>query len=104
MRIIGCTIASAQKLTLIERPDANDALEPVISKQTMELHHGKHLQGYVNNLNNLIKETKYENMELVDIVKQSDGALFNNAGQTLNHNLYFTQFSPSAKTTPNGKL
>ena len=70
----------------------------------MELHHGKHLQGYVNNLNNLIKGTKYENMELIDIVKQSDGALFNNAGQTLNHNLYFTQFSPSAKTTPDGKL
>ena len=103
MLIIGCA-AYAQKFTLIELPYATDALEPVISKQTMELHHGKHLQGYVNNLNNLIKGTKYENMELIDIVKQSDGALFNNAGQTLNHNLYFTQFSPSAKTTPDGKL
>lgn len=94
----------AQKFKLIELPYATNALEPVISQQTMELHHGKHLQGYVNNLNKLISGTPFENMELIDIVKQSDGAIFNNAGQTLNHNLYFTQFSANGTKAPKGKL
>lgn len=104
LMIVFSIAAYSQNHTLIELPYATNALEPVISQQTMELHHGKHLQGYVNNLNKLIKGTAYENMKLVDIVKQSDGAIFNNAGQTLNHNLYFTQFSPSGSRTPQGKL
>jgi Fe-Mn family superoxide dismutase len=79
-------------------------LEPVISKQTIEFHHGKHLQAYVNNLNNLIQGTKFENADLETIVKESDGGLFNNAGQVLNHNLYFTQFSPGGGGQPSGKL
>ncbi len=83
---------------------ATDALEPVIGKQTIELHHGKHYQAYINNLNNLIQGTKFENMDLVDIVKQSDGALFNNAGQALNHSIYFASFSPKGGGTPSGKL
>ena len=66
------------------------------SKATIEFHHGKHLQAYVNNLNNLIPGTKFENSPLEQIVAESDGAIFNNAGQILNHNLYFTQFSPKA--------
>jgi len=89
---------------LIQLPYATDALEPVISKQTIEFHYGKHLQTYVNNLNNLIQGTKFENADLETIVKESDGAIFNNAGQVLNHNLYFTQFSPNGGGKPTGKL
>ncbi len=78
--------------TLIELPYAENALEPVISARTISFHHGKHLQGYVDNLNKLIAGTEFEGMELEDIVAKADGAVFNNAGQILNHNLYFTQF------------
>jgi Fe-Mn family superoxide dismutase len=89
---------------LVKLPYAVNGLEPVISKQTIEFHHGKHLQTYVNNLNNLVQGTKFENAELETIVKESDGAIFNNAGQILNHNLYFTQFSPNGGGKPSGKL
>ena len=92
------------KFELIKLPYAADALEPVISKATIEFHHGKHLQAYVNNLNNLIPGTKFENAPLEQIVAESDGAIFNNAGQILNHNLYFTQFSPNGGGDPKGKL
>ncbi len=92
------------KFELIKLPYAADALEPVISQATIEFHHGKHLQAYVNNLNNLIPGTKYENAPLEKIVAESDGAIFNNAGQILNHNLYFTQFSPKGGGEPKGKL
>ena len=78
--------------TLINLPYAQDALLPVISAQTLSFHHGKHLQTYVDNLNKLIVGTEYENMPLEEIVCKSTGATFNNAGQILNHNLYFTQF------------
>lgn len=78
--------------TLIDLPYEITALEPVISARTLEFHHGKHLQGYVNNLNGLLPGSKYEGMELEEIVRTADGAVFNNAGQILNHNLYFTQF------------
>ncbi len=81
-----------------------DALAPYISKQTMELHWGKHLQAYVNNLNNLIVGTKFENAPLEQIVKESDGAIFNNAGQVWNHTFYFDTFSPTPKKTPEGAL
>ena len=94
----------AQKFQLIELPYATNALEPVISQKTVEIHHGKHLKGYVDNLNKLVPGTKYEDMTLVEIVKNSDGTIFNNAGQTLNHNLYFEQFSPNAKKIPEGKI
>ena len=82
--------------TLINLPYAQDGLEPVIRARTLEFHHGKHLQGYVDNLNKLIAGTEYESMSLEEIVAKSTGAIFNNAGQILNHNLYFTQFRPSA--------
>ncbi len=85
-------------------PYATDALEPVISKKTIEFHYGKHHQAYVDNLNKLIVGTKFENSDLETIVKESDGAIFNNAGQTLNHNLYFTSFSPKGGGEPKGKL
>ena len=92
------------KYELIKLPYAADALGTVISKQTIEFHHGKHLQAYVNNLNNLIQGTKFETANLETIVKESDGAIFNNAGQILNHNLYFTQFSPTGGGKPSGQL
>ena len=85
--------------TLIDLPYAQDGLEPVISARTLEFHHGKHLQGYVDNLNKLIAGTEFESMSLEQIVilsaAKESKAIFNNAGQILNHNLYFTQFRPS---------
>lgn len=94
------------KFELVKLPYANDALEPIISKQTIEFHHGKHLATYVSTLNTLIEGTKYEEMSLEEIVKNSEGKLFNQAGQTLNHNLYFLQFAPASKAQkePTGKL
>ena len=81
--------------SLIEVPYALDALEPVISARTLEFHHGKHLKGYVDNLNKLVLGTVYESMPIEDIVCKADGAVFNNAGQILNHNMYFEQFTPT---------
>ena len=76
-------------------PYANNALEPVISQQTIDFHYGKHLQTYVNNLNSLVPGTEYEGKTVEEIVAAApDGAIFNNAGQVLNHNLYFLQFAP----------
>lgn len=92
------------KFELVELPYASDALAPVISKQTIDLHHGKHLSTYVNNLNGLVSEGVFAASDLESIVRQSDGAVFNNAGQVLNHNLYFTQFSPSGGGRPSGAL
>ena len=91
--------------TLINLPYADNALEPVISARTISFHHGKHLQAYVDNLNKLLPGTPWEGLPLDEIVKQSDGAVFNNAGQILNHNMYFTQFAPSpASPDQAGKL
>lgn len=89
---------------LITLPYAADALAPVISKETVEFHHGKHLLAYVNTLNSLIPGTEFENADLLDIVRKSEGKMFNQAGQVLNHNLYFTQFGPNAGGTPKGAL
>ena len=72
-----------------------EALEPVISAQTLSFHHGKHLQAYVDNLNKLLPGSEYECMTLEEIVRKAPaGPVFNNAGQILNHELYFTQFKP----------
>ncbi|MDP4184072.1 MAG: superoxide dismutase [Bacteroidota bacterium] len=81
-----------------------DALEPVISKRTLEFHHGKHHQAYVTNLNNLIKGTEFENASLETIVTKSEGGIFNNAAQVWNHTFYFFQFSPNGKHAPEGAL
>lgn len=90
---------------LITLPYAQDALEPVISAQTLSFHHGKHLQAYVDNLNKLLPESGLsEDLSLEEIVCKSSGAVFNNAGQILNHNLYFTQFSPKGARIADGKL
>ena len=90
---------------LITLPYADKALEPVISAQTLSFHHGKHLQTYVNNLNNLLPGSPFEGLPLEEIVKKADGGIFNNAGQILNHNLYFTQFrAPREGNAPKGAL
>ena len=89
---------------LMKLPFAADALEPVISKSTIEFHYGKHLAGYVNNLNNLVQGTDFQGLSLEEIVLKSEGGIRNNAGQILNHNLYFEQFGKTAKSAPTGKL
>ena len=91
--------------TLISLPYAPDALEPVISAQTLAFHHGKHLQGYVNNLNAALPGSPFEGLALEEIVKKAEGGVFNNAGQILNHNLYFTQFkAPAEGNAPTGNV
>ena len=93
------------KFELMVLPYAIDALEPVISKQTLEFHHGKHLAGYVNNLNGLLPGSGFEDSSLEEIVCKASGGMLNNAGQILNHNLYFEQFTaPKADNAPVGKL
>ena len=95
----------ATNFELMKLPYAEDALEPVISRQTISFHYGKHLQAYVNNLNALLLGSGFEGMSIVDIVKKSNGGIFNNAGQILNHELYFGQFAPSkANNVPSGKI
>ena len=89
----------------IPLPYDNTSLEPVISERTIAFHHGKHLQTYVDNLNKLLPGSGMEELPLEEIVKKSTGAIFNNAGQILNHNLYFTQFAPQPSLpAPTGTL
>ena len=93
------------KFKLVALPYAIDALEPVISKQTLEFHHGKHLAGYVNNLNGLMEGSPMAGLTLEEMVCKASGGILNNAGQILNHNLYFGQFcAPKADNAPTGKL
>lgn len=87
------------KHKLPELPYRMDALAPYISEETLQYHHGKHHAGYVNKLNALIEGTEYEEMSLEQIIHQSDGAIFNNAAQTFNHNFYWHSLSPT-KTEP----
>ena len=90
---------------LMGLPYAIDALEPVISKETIGFHHGKHLAGYVNNLNGLLEGSPLAGLPLEEIVLKAEGGMLNNAGQILNHNLYFGQFcAPKADNKPTGKL
>ena len=91
--------------TLIQPPYAPEALEPVIGRETIAYHHGKHLQAYVNNLNGLLEGSGFEKATLEEIVCKATGGILNNAGQILNHNLYFGQFAaPKADNRPMGKL
>ena len=94
-----------KKCELMALPYELDALEPVISRQTLEFHHGKHLAGYVNNLNGLLPGSGFEEASLEGIVCKATGGILNNAGQILNHELYFGQFcAPKADNAPTGKL
>ncbi len=90
--------------TLPALPYAKDALEPYISAQTLEFHYGKHHQAYVNNVNNLIVGTPFENATLEEIIKKADGGIFNNGAQVFNHTFYFEQFSPDGCHEPKDEL
>ncbi|MDD4001938.1 MAG: superoxide dismutase [Bacteroidales bacterium] len=92
------------KFTLPVFPYAQDALEPHISKTTIEFHYGKHHQTYVDNLNKLIVGTEFENSNLEEIVMKSSGGIFNNAAQVWNHTFYWNCLSPKSPLKPEGKL
>ena len=93
------------KFELMTLPYAQDALEPVISKETIAFHHGKHLAGYVNNLNALLEESHLAELPLEEIVLKAEGGMLNNAGQILNHEMYFEQFTGKpGKPAPAGRL
>lgn len=92
------------KYTQPELPYDANALEPAISADTVHYHYGKHAKTYIENLNRLLKDSEYEDLELEDIIKMSKGALFNNASQAWNHIFYFFSFSPEGGGEPAGKL
>lgn len=104
--LITSLISFAMTYTMPKLPYANNALEPVISQNTIDCHYGKHLQTYVNNLNALVPGTAFEGKNIEEIVATAPaGAIFNNAGQVLNHTLYFLQFTPApTQKEPTGKL
>ena len=85
-------------------PYAHDALQPHISKETLEFHHDKHHNTYVVNLNNLVPGTEFEGKTLEEIVKSSSGGIFNNAAQVWNHTFYWNCLAPNAGGQPTGKL
>ena len=84
-------------------PYAQDALEPFLSAETLEYHHGKHHAKYVDTLNQLLQESPLKESSLDQIIQQADGPLYNNAGQTFNHDFYWKCLSPDA-TEPSGPL
>ncbi|HZX24268.1 MAG TPA: Fe-Mn family superoxide dismutase [Woeseiaceae bacterium] len=85
-------------------PYAKDALEPVISAETLEYHYGKHHSTYVDKLNNMIPGTEFENASLEDIIRKADGGLFNNGAQVWNHTFYWNCLSPDGGGEPGGAL
>ncbi len=85
-------------------PYAGNALEPFISEKTIEYHYGKHHQAYVNNVNNLIQGTVFENVSLEEIIMNSEGGIFNNGAQVWNHTFYFMQFNPEGCKEPRDEL
>lgn len=90
--------------TLPALPYDYDALEPHITKATLEFHHDKHHNAYVEKVNGLIKGTPFEDADLETIIKKADGGIFNNGAQVWNHTFYFEQFSDKPQTRPTGKL
>lgn len=85
-------------------PYAADALEPTISRRTMDFHYGKHEKAYIDNLNNLIEGTEFADLPLEEIIHDAKGPLFNNASQAWNHIFYFFSFSPDGGGEPEGEL
>ena len=91
--------------TLPALPYAQDALAPHISKETFEFHYGKHHQAYVTNLNNLIKGTEYENLDLEEIIKKAPaGGVYNNSAQVWNHTFFWNSMKPNGGGEPTGAL
>ena len=94
-----------KKFELMALPYAPEALEPVISRETLSFHHGKHLAAYVNNLNTLLPGSGMEDLSLEEVVCKATGGIQNNAGQIMNHELYFGQFAaPKQDNAPSGKM
>lgn len=89
---------------LPDLPFKKDALEPHISEETIEYHYGKHHQKYVDKLNDLTKGSDFEGADLEDIIKNADGAIFNNGAQVWNHTFYFEGFSKDGRREPEGEL
>jgi len=85
-------------------PFERTALEPHISGETIDYHYGKHHKAYVDNLNKMIAGTEFESMPLEDIIRKSQGAMFNNAAQVWNHTFYWNCLKPNAGGEPSGKL
>lgn len=92
------------KFELPELPFAKNALAPIMSEETIDYHWGKHHATYVNNLNNLIQGTKFEEMSLEEIIKTSEAGIFNNAAQTYNHTFFWHCLSPNGGGAPQGKI
>lgn len=92
------------KFTQPKLPYTPDALAPAISQETVNYHYGKHEKAYIDNLNRLVAGTEFEDRPLEEIIKSTEGPLFNNASQAWNHIFYFFQFSPSGKRAPEGLL
>ncbi len=92
------------KHELPDLPYPKNALEPHISETTLEYHHGKHHQKYVNNLNDLIQGTEFENADLEEIIKKADGGIFNNGAQVWNHTFYWNCMNPDGGGKPEGEL
>ncbi len=91
-------------ITLKELPYAFNALEPVISAETVEFHYTKHHQSYVTKLNAAIENTDMQNLSLEEIILKSEGGVFNNAAQVWNHTFYWEGFGENPQTAPTGKL
>ena len=89
---------------LPDLPFPKDALAPHISQETLEYHHDKHHQAYVDKLNNLIKGTEFEDASLEDIIRKADGGVFNNGAQVFNHTFYWNCLSPDGGGGPDGAL
>ena len=85
-------------------PYAMDALEPHLSKETLEFHYGKHHAAYVNNLNKLVPGSRFEHASLETIVKEAEGGIFNNGAQVWNHSFYWNCLSPEGGGEPEGKI
>lgn len=98
------TTTAIKKITLAPLPYEKTALAPHISEETLTYHHDKHMAAYVGKLNELIAGTQFEGLDLCDIVRRANGAVFNNAAQAWNHEFYFAQFSPAPLKTPSGPL
>lgn len=95
---------TTMSFTLMKLPYAMNALEPYISKETLEYHYGKHHQGYVNKLNDMIQGSELAGKSLEELIKNNTGGIFNNAAQIWNHNFYWQCLTPKGKHKPGGKL
>jgi superoxide dismutase, Fe-Mn family len=92
------------KFELPELPFPKDSMKGIISEETFDYHHGKHHAAYVNNLNNLVPGTEFENMTLEEVIKKSSGGIFNNAAQIWNHTFFWNSMAPNGGGVPTGQV